>query len=112
MALAGPITPKLWIKKTITIDPSSTIIVDIIPIADFSRIKYFITYLGLLTGSSKGLDLVVQNDNGNVTNSVSSRLGGNLNISTNVSTDGVDMSLEVINGETEGLNLTFIKNIL
>lgn len=102
----------IWQRVVVTIPSSSSVIVDNNLLNDFSRIKYFLNFKGLTSSSTKGLDLTVQNNAGAVSDTVATRLGGPLDILTNVTDDSVDMFLEIVNNETESVELSFIRNIL
>jgi len=74
-------------------------------------------YFGLYGASgesiqTKGLELAVQNNNGELTDSVSVRLGGALDVLANVTDDSVDMNLEIVNNEDDDVTLTYLKSIL
>lgn len=102
----------VWEEESASVTSSGTLTIDTVPLISFSRIKYYINFKGATTSSTKGIDLTVQNNNGVLTESVSSVLGEGFSIITNITDDGVDMSLEVTNNEAETLNVTFLKAII
>lgn len=101
-----------WERDVDTIPAGGTLVVDKISLNDFSRIKYLMSFKDASTNSTKGFDLNVQNNNGVLTESVNNILGASLNILTNVTDDGVDMSLEITNNELNNIELSFLRSIL
>lgn len=101
-----------WEDGSVTIPSSGTLIVDTVPLTSLNRAKYFLNFKGVTTSSTKGLDLTIQNNNGALTEVVTHKLGEALDVFVNVGDNGVDMGIEIVNNESESLNLSFIKNIL
>ena len=101
-----------WTKLTVNIDASQTLVIDVKLLNSFTRAEYIITGLGLSSNNSKSLQLSVGNDNGNLSDSVSSRLGTDPNFGVNVSKDSTDMFVEVENATLETITLTILKAVL
>jgi hypothetical protein len=66
----------IWNKFEVVVPASSIVVVDVNLLTSFSRIKYFLNFQGQTSLTTKGLDLTVQNNNGTLSDSVATRLGG------------------------------------
>lgn len=101
-----------WQRFTVNIPANSTTVIDNNLLNDFSRINYIINFKGMTSNSTKGFELAVQNNNGSLSDTLSVRLGGPLQVFANVTDDSVDMFLEIQNDESEVVTVSFIRNIL
>lgn len=101
-----------WTKSEIVIPASSTVTADINLLTSFSRLDYFLNFKDVPTTVTKSLKYVVQNDAGTLTDAVSERMGGSINVSVACSDDGVDQFLEITNNEAFALTLTMNKSAI
>ena len=57
------------------------------------------------------MKLVAQNNAGNVTDMVSERMGGPINLAVNMTDDAVDAFLEITNNEAFDVEVTYLRAI-
>lgn len=100
-----------WTRSVVSIPANSTVTVDVTLLSSFSRIDYILDFLKVSDNSTKSLSLVVQNNAGTISDSVSNRLGGSINLAVNVTQNLVDEFLDVTNNEASALTLTFLKAV-
>ena len=95
----------------VTVPASSTAILDTNLLSTWSRIDYIINFKDSPVTVTKSLKLVAQNNAGTITDMVSERMGGPINVAVAVTDDGVDGFLEVTNNESFDLTVTFLRAI-
>jgi hypothetical protein len=101
-------TGNIWTKTTLVIPPSTTQTIDVTLISTFSRIDYIVNFKNP-SDVTKSMKIVVQNDAGNISDVVSERMGGALDVLLNVTDDSVDTFLEITNNELTALTITFLR---
>ena len=99
-----------WSKFEVTVSASSTAVIDTNLLSSFSRIDYIINFKDDPVTVTKSLKVVVQNDAGDVSDVVSERMGGRIDVSVDVTDDAVDAFLEITNNESFDLTVTFLKS--
>jgi len=102
----------VWQKFTVTIPASSTVVVDTNLLSSFSRIDYILNFKNSPVTVTKSLKCIFQNNGGNLTDSVSERMGGPINVAVNGTDDSVDAFLEISNNESFPLTMTFLRSII
>ena len=95
----------------LTIPAGQTVVVDTNLLSTFSRIDYILNFKDTPITVTKSMKLVVQNDSGNVTDMVSERMGGSINIQVSATDDSVDAFIQITNNEAFDLELTFLRAI-
>lgn len=93
----------------ITVSASSTLVVDNTLLSTFSRLDYILNFKDNPITVTKSLKLAVQNNAGDLKDSVSERLGGPINVDVDVTDDAVDAMLEITNNESFDIEVTFLK---
>jgi hypothetical protein len=93
----------------IVVSASSTEVIDTTLLSTFSRLDYIINFKDNPITVTKSLKLVVQNDAGSLTDKVSERMGGNIDVDVDVTDDAVDASIEITNNESFDVTVTFLK---
>ena len=96
-------------KFTTTIPASSTTTIDTNLLSSFSRIDYIINFKDNPVTVTKSMKVVVQNNAGTITDSVSERMGGPINVQIANTDDAVDQFLEITNNESFALDVTYLK---
>lgn len=110
VCLTGASTDVLPFQKfETTVSASSTAVIDTNLLSSFSRIDYIINFKDSPVTVTKSMKVVVQNNAGTVTDSVSERMGGPINVSIDNTDDAVDQFLEITNNESFDLTVTFLK---
>ena len=99
-------------KSELIIPASSTTVIDTNLLTSFSRLDYIINFKNSPVTLTKSLKLVVQNNAGSLTDTVSERMGGAINVLLNVTDDSIDSFLGVTNNESFPLTVTFLKSKL
>lgn len=97
-------------KSTIIIPASSMLVVDTNLLVSFTRLEYILNFKDDPITVTKSLRLIGQNNGGVVTDTVSERLGGPINVLVDLTDDSVDAFLEITNNEVFDLTLTMLKN--
>jgi hypothetical protein len=100
-----------WTKSTLTIPANSTVTADVTLLSSFNRIDYILDFVKVSDSSTKSMTLIVQNNAGTVSDSVTNRLGGSINLALNVTQNLVDEFLDVTNNESSALTLTMLKAV-
>lgn len=96
-------------KSEITLPANSTLSVDVNLLSTFTRINYVLNFKDSPLTVSKSLKVQVQNNGGSVTDSVSERLGGPVDVLVAVTDDSIDQFLDLTNNESFALTVTFLK---
>ena len=96
----------------IIVGASSTIVVDTNLLSTFSRLDYIINFKDDPITVTKSLKLVSQNDAGTLSNLVSERMGGAIDVEVDVTDDAVDAFLEITNNESYDVTVTYLRAIL
>ena len=99
-----------FLKYEITIGANATVVADVNLLTSFSRLDYILNFKDSPVTVTKSLKLAVQNSGGSLTDTVSERLGGAINILINVTDDSVDAFLEITNNESFPLTMTYLKS--
>lgn len=99
-----------FIKSEIIIPANTMVVADVNLLSSFSRLDYIMNFKDSPVTVTKSMKVVVQNDSGALTSSVSERMGGAINVLINVTDDSVDAFLEVTNNEAYPLTMTFLKS--
>lgn len=97
-------------KSTVVIPASTMVVVDTNLISSFSRLDYILNFKDSPVTVTKSLRLAVQNNGGSITDTVSERLGGTIDVLIDVTDDTVDTFLEITNNEAFALTMTFLKS--
>ena len=112
LAALGGGSTAVWSRfGPLVIPASSTVVVDTNLLDDFSRIDYILNFKNDPTTVTRSLKLVVQNSGGNVTDMVSERMGGSIDVNVNVPDDGLDAFLEIVNNEAFDVTINFLRAI-
>lgn len=96
----------------ITVPASSAMVIDTNLLSTFSRLEYILNFKDSPITVTKSLKLIVQNNAGTLTESVSERLGGSIDVDIDVTDDAIDAFIEVTNNESFDLTVTFLRAIL
>lgn len=113
LAALGVGTGAVWsLFGPLIIPPTSTVVVDTNLLSSFSRIDYVLNFKDDPITITKSLKLVAQNNAGTVSDMVTERMGGNMDIAVNFTDDSVDGFLELTNNESFAVTLTFLRAIL
>jgi hypothetical protein len=94
----------------VTIGPGTTI-VDTTLLSTWSRLDYIINFKDNPITVTKSLKLIAQNNAGTITDSVSERMGGPINVQVSLTDDAIDGFLSITNNEAFNLDVTFLKAI-
>jgi len=102
----------VWQRSGVLVIPaSSTVVVDTNLLSTFSRIDYIINFKDDPITVTKSMKLVAQNNAGTVTDMVSERMGGSIDVAVSVTDDSVDAFLEITNNEIFDVVVTFLRAI-
>ena len=93
----------------VTVGAGLTVVIDTTLLSTFSRLDYIINMKDNPVTVTKSLKLRVQNNAGNLTDSVSERLGGPINAAVDATDDSIDAMIDVTNNETFDIYVTFLK---
>lgn len=96
----------------LTIPAGNTAVVDTNLLSAFSRIDYIINFKDSGATVTKSMKLVAQNNAGVLTDSVSERMGGSIDVLVNVTDDAVDAFLEITNNEAFDIEVTFLRAVV
>jgi hypothetical protein len=95
----------------LNVPASSTVVVDTNLISSFSRIDYILNLKDDPVTVTRSQNLVVNNNAGTISDQVSNRAGGSIDVSIQVTDDAIDAFLEITNNESFDLTLTFLRAI-
>jgi hypothetical protein len=98
-----------WEFFTVIVPALSSIVADTNLLSSFSRIDYILNFKDDPVTVTKSLKLIVQNNGGSVSDSVSERKGGPISVTVGVSDDSIDAFLDITNNESFDLTLTFLR---
>jgi len=93
----------------VTVGAGLTVVIDTVLLSTWSRLDYIINFKDNPITVTKSLKLQAQNNSGVVTDSVSERLGGPINVQTTMDDDAVDGLLTITNNESFDLDVTFLR---
>ena len=95
----------------VIVGAGQTVVIDTNLLSSFSRIDYILNFKDSPVTVTKSLKLVVQNNAGTITDTVSERLGGSIDLDVDVTDDAVDAFLEITNNEAYDVTVTFLRSI-
>lgn len=101
----------VWEKNTGTANASSTLIFDTIALTNFNHLEYIINYEDP-SNNRKSVSLTVVNNNGTIKETVSRRLGANLDIDVETDVSGGNFELKFINNEAFDIDVSTAKLLL
>ena len=99
-----------WTKSEVIVPASSTVVIDTNLLTSFSRLDYILNFKDDPVTVTKSLKLVVQNDSGTLSEIVTERMGGSIDVDVDVTDDAVDAFVEITNNESFDLTVTFLKS--
>jgi len=93
----------------IEIDPSETKTADSYRFEDLRALKYLITARPLDGSKNSAFEALVCKKSSDVSDSIYSKIGDHLNLSTQFLKSGSDMELRITNGEPETLSVSLLR---
>ena len=94
------------------VSASSSLVIDTNLLSTFSRLDYIINFKDSPVTVTKSLKLVIQNDAGLLTDMVSERMGGAIDVDVIVTDDAVDAFVTIDNNEIFDVTITFLRALL
>lgn len=101
-----------WKKATAAVSGSSTIVIDTTALADFSSLKYILSFNNDIEEVTKKYELSIVRKGSTISDSIYARLGSALNLAINSNINGSNLELEIINNETFDLSISYAKLVL
>lgn len=101
----------VWETLSGTANASSTLVFDTIDLTSFNHLEYIINYEDP-SNNRKSVSITVVNNNGTIKDTVSRRLGANLNIDVVTNINGGDFELQFINNEAFAIDVSTAKLLL
>lgn len=102
----------VWKKITTNANASTSTIVDQIAITDFSTIKYIIDIEDTVNNKTRSMEMVINNENGSLTESVFARIGEGIDFSISPVNNSGTMELTITNNEVNGLAVNLARLVL
>ena len=99
----------IWSKKTVLVPPTSTVILDSVPLASFGQLEYIINYLNTFTKAKSGLKMTVLNDDSTIEEQVYAKSGAPLNLGLFANPVGINCEISLQNNETSAVEVSFAK---
>ena len=110
MALQDGFSPSFWRKERRTITSSQTINTLSVSTESFRTAKYIFSFWNDSENKAKSMEMIVNNINSAITDSIYGRLGNVINVNVDAKINGGNMFIEITNNEsyTVELDLAFI----
>lgn len=102
----------IWVKITTNADASTSTIIDQVDVSQFSTLKYVIDVQDTVNNKTKSMEMIINNENGSLKESVFGRIGNGIDFSINTVNNSGTMELTITNNEAIGLSVSAAKLIL
>ena len=100
---------QLWCKKCDSVNALSTKVIDSIPLSRFHLIEYSMQIHNAASTKVRTLKMMVARVDTGVDDQVFARGGSAINLELNNKITGRDFELEIVNNETESVDLSFAR---
>ena len=102
----------LWSTVIDTVINNSSKVADTISLTGLNSVTYKITIYNTSESVSRTFDMTVNNANGSLRDSISKKVGSNINYSIDASVNSGNMELTIINNESFSLEISMAKLVL
>lgn len=99
----------LWKTVNSQVVGGNTTDVDGLPLATFRAVKYIINIFNDAESASKTMELLINNENGSLSDSIFGKIGSIIDVEVDVVVSGSDMRIRVTNNETYNLGVTIAR---
>lgn len=100
---------QLWTKKCDTIPATSVKVVDRVALSSFTRLEYIVEMRDTTSNKTKGFKFSVQNDETDLSDVLTAKVGNEINIEIYAKVNGSDCEIELTNNESFDLAVSFAR---